>query len=185
MRRALDWLYRGSAALAAVFLVAICVVVAVQVAANAANALYGAVTGRALGWMVPSYADFAGYFLGASAFLGLAPTLRTGGHVRVGLLLDAVAGGKRRLLEGTALVAGVTASGYFAFYMARLVAESLRFGDVSPGIVAVPLWLPQSALALGLVVLTISLTDDLVAVLRGQPASYQQRADDGPIVLPG
>lgn len=185
LRRALDGLYHGSAVLAAVCLIAICAVVAGQVGANAANALYGAVTGQALGWMVPSYADFAGYFLGATTFLGLAPTLRQGGHVRVGLLLDAVSARPRRLLEGATLAAGLSVSGYFAFYMLRLVRESFGFGDVSPGMVAVPLWLPQSAFALGLIVLTISFADDLVAVLGGRMPSYASEPADGPTLLPG
>jgi len=36
----------------------------------------------------------------------------------------------------------------------------------------VPLWIPQSGMALGLVVLAVAFVDDLVATLRGRATSY-------------
>jgi hypothetical protein len=44
--------------------------------------------------------------------------------------------------------------------------------------VAVPLWLPQMAMALGLLVLTVALVDEFVAVLRGRRPSYQDAATE-------
>ena len=43
--------------------------------------------------------------------------------------------------------------------------------------VPVPLWIPQSGMALGLVVLTISLVDEFVIVLRGGRPSYQGKGE--------
>ena len=37
----------------------------------------------------------------------------------------------------------------------------------------IPLWIPQSAMALGLAVLLLAMVDDLVAVLRGVQPSYE------------
>jgi TRAP-type C4-dicarboxylate transport system permease small subunit len=54
------------------------------------------------------------------------------------------------------------------------VGESLEFHDVSSGIVPVPLWLPQSVMALGLSVLTLAFADELWQLLRGRPTSYAE-----------
>ena len=70
-----------------------------------------------------------------------------------------------------AVAAGLTA--YFTVFMFFLVLESLEFGDVSPGMVPVPLWLPQSMMNLGLLVLTIALLDEFVSVLTGRGPSYE------------
>lgn len=172
MRRALDLLYRASGALAAAFLVAICAIVLLQVGANVVDRLIAWAGGTPPGLLIPSYAEFAGFFLAASSFLALAYALRAGAHIRVVLLIEHLPEGRRRAFELWCLLVAAALSGYFTFYLLRLVLESIEFGDVSPGMVPVPLWLPQSAMALGLVVLTIALVDELVAVLRGRPPSY-------------
>jgi uncharacterized membrane protein (DUF441 family) len=45
---------------------------------------------------------------------------------------------------------------------------------VSQGLTPIALWIPQTGMALGLVVMTIALLDDLVAILRGADTSYQR-----------
>ena len=172
LRRALDLLYRGSGALAALFLVAICAVVLLQVGANIVDKLAEWATGAPIGLVVPSYAEFAGFFLAASSFLALAYTLRHGGHVRVSLLVRRLAGEPRRAAELWCCGIAALLSGYFAYFAIRLVIESWRFGDLSPGLVAVPIWIPQCSLALGLVVLTVALIDEFATVRRGGEAAY-------------
>ncbi len=44
--------------------------------------------------------------------------------------------------------------------------------DVSQGLVPVPLWIPQSGMALGVAILLIALLDDLVLVLSRKTPSY-------------
>lgn len=178
MRKALDTLYALSGALAAVFLVLICLIVLTQVGANAIGKVAEWITGTPLGLVVPSYADFTGYFLAASSFLALAYTLRHGGHIRVSLLIQAAGPTAKRIVELWCTGLGAVASGYFAWWAINLVAESLRFGDVSAGMVAVPLWLPQSAMAAGLVILTIAMTDDFLRCLRGRHPSYEHASAD-------
>jgi hypothetical protein len=57
-----------------------------------------------------------------------------------------------------------------------MTVTSYQLGDVSQGLVPVPLWIPQSGMALGLVVLFIAVADDLVQVLRGTETSYDAAA---------
>ena len=178
MRKVLDTLYRVSGALAAVFLAAICVIVLLQVGANLIDTLAGLIVGEPIGLVIPSYAEFAGFFLAASSFLALAYTMRSGGHIRVSLLIQHLHGGPRRVVELWCSAAGAGLAGYFAWFTLGLVGESVEFGDLSTGMVPVALWIPQSAMALGLIVLAIALTDEFVSILAGRAPSYL--ASDGP-----
>jgi TRAP-type C4-dicarboxylate transport system permease small subunit len=167
MRRLLDRVYRASGAAAAAFLVAIALVVLAQVGCNAVDALIKLAGGTPLGLVIPSYAEFAGFFLAASSFLALASSLRAGAHIRVMVVLDRLPAGARRAAELYCAAAGACLSAYFAWYTAALVADSFEYHDLSPGIVAVPLWIPQAAMAAGLVILSVAFLDELVSLARG------------------
>ena len=157
IRKSLDRLYLFSGALASLLIAAICLLVCAQVALNLVTRL--GVTSVNL--TIPSYADFAGYFLAGASFLSLAYTLTRGGHIRVTILVDRLPIPLRRVFERVALaVAGMT-SAFATWYIAALVHESYRFGDQSPGIVSISLWLPQSVVLLGMAILTIALFDHL------------------------
>jgi len=49
----------------------------------------------------------------------------------------------------------------------RLAWQSHEFEDVSQGIDATPLWIPQLSMAIGTVVLVIALLDDLILTTLG------------------
>lgn len=168
MRRLLNRLYLASGALAALFIVAICAVVLLQVCANLLDTVANFLTGEPVGIVIPSYAEFAGFFLAAASFLALAYTLRHGDHIRVSLLITHLRGGARRLTELGCLAVALAVSVYFTWFMFDLVRESLEYKDVSPGMVPVRLWIPQLSLALGLVVLVIALLDEFVCVAMGK-----------------
>ena len=161
MRAALDWLYRASGVLAGVFLVLIAVMTLAQIG------------GRLLGIAARSFDDFAGFCMAASFFLGLAATQRAGEHIRVSLLLHGLSAGGRRAMELASLAVSLFLCAYFAWYAADMTWTSHTLNDVSQGLVGVPLWIPQSGMALGLTILAIALADDLLAVIRGARASYQ------------
>ena len=159
MRKFLDWLYTGSGVLAGVFLILIAALSLAQIC------------GRLLGFAAYSFDDFAGFCMAASSFLGLAHTYRRNEHIRVALVIDRFSGGTRRVLELLCLAASTFLIGFFAWYAADMVLFSYQNNDVSQGLVAVPLWLPQGGMALGLVIMTIALLEDLVTVItRGTPS---------------
>ena len=81
LRRTLDALYDGAAALAALFMVLLLVMVVLSV------------IGRQLHFNVPGIDAYAGYMMAATGFLALAHTLKRGEHIRVTLLLSALTGG--------------------------------------------------------------------------------------------
>jgi len=159
MRKALEWLYTGSGVLAGVFLVLIAALSLAQIC------------GRLLGFNAYSFDDFAGFCMAASSFLGLAHTYRRNEHIRVALLIERLTGGTRRGMEILCLAASAFLIGYFAWYALDMAWTSHEINDVSQGLVSVPLWLPQSGMALGLLILSIALLDDLIIVLaRGTPS---------------
>ncbi|MDA3888118.1 MAG: TRAP transporter small permease [Allgaiera sp.] len=173
MRRSLDALYRLSGGLAAFFIAAIVAVVVVQVGFNLTDKILIATGIGALGLTIPSYAQFTGYFLAASTFLGLAYTLREGGHIRVSLAIQFLPRPLRRATEALALVTAAGMTGFAAWNMVLYIHDSWSYGDMSSGMVAVPIWIPQTPLALGLTILTIALVDDLVQVLLGHAPSFE------------
>ncbi|MGR3435860.1 MAG: TRAP transporter small permease [Shimia sp.] len=156
----LDALYRWAAIASACCIGAICLLVSAQVLLNAGTRL-----GLPLPPTIPSYADFAGYLLATVTFLALPYTLRTGGHVRVGLVTSRL---PRRLALGVEIVVLTLAAAfalYATIYAALLLEESHRFGDVSTGMVAIPTWLVQIPMVAGLALLSIALLHALAQTL--------------------
>ncbi|WP_240194610.1 TRAP transporter small permease [Desulfopila inferna] len=172
LRRNLNRLYLWSGWLAGAFIAAIFLLVLCQVGLNLIDRLSGLMTGKAVGLTIPSYADFTGFFLAAASFLALAHTLRQGGHIRVSLVIAQLDRKMRHIFEIWCLLLTTPVSAYFTWYTISLTRESYTYHDLSPGMVAVPLWIPQSAMSLGLAILTIALIDELLATLRGGKPSY-------------
>lgn len=159
MRKSLDLLYLASGGVAAFCLFMIAITIVAQI------------IGRIVGVTIDS-TESGGFFLAGTTFLGMAYTLKTGGHVRVSLLVA-------RLKGRAAGFAAIWIAAFGAFGCACLswetygmVHDSWRFGDLSPGLLAVPFWIPQSVMLTGLVILTIAFIDELVLVLTGRVPGF-------------
>lgn len=150
MRRSLDTLYAVSAALACLCFASIGLMVILQVATRMAGA------------HVPGLLDYSTFAMVAAAFFGLAPTLKRGKHIRVTLLLHAVDDRSRRLLELASCAIGLAIVAYFSWYAVALAHDSWRFGLKDMGLAATPLWIPQSAMALGGIIASVAFLDELV-----------------------
>jgi len=172
MRTLLDRLYLSSGWAAACCIAAIGSLVVVQVGCNLIDRVSSLLTGTAIGLTIPSYADFTGFFLAGASFLALAHTLRQGDHIRVTLFISHLPARFTRPVEIWCVIVAGAISLYFTWYTALLVWESYQFHDLSSGMIAVPLWIPQSAMLLGLVILSIALIDELVGLFRGSKPSY-------------
>lgn len=177
MRKALDAMYLASGWLAAAFIAAICGLVVMQVSLNLIDRVSTIITGTAIGLTIPSYADFTGFFLASASFLALAHTLRQGNHIRVTLLLSYLPEKAGRALEFWCIIVAAAISCYFTWYTGALVRDSFIFHDLSPGMVAVPLWIPQSGMLAGLAVLSVALVDQFVGLVRGNQPDYLLRTE--------
>lgn len=178
MRRILDALYLYSGVTAALFISAIVAIVFAQVCLNLTDKIYSAIVGSALGLTIPSYSDFTGFFLAAASFLALAYTLRSGGHIRVTLVTGLMPLKVQRGFEALALFIGLCMTAYATYYMLGLVEESIEFGDMTSGMVSIPVWVPQVPVLVGLAILTITLADELVLVLRGKAPTYEGQGEN-------
>lgn len=162
MRKVLDGLYTVSGALAAIFILAICSVVALQVVFN----IITRVRLVDVNLTIPSYADISGFLLAAASFMALAYTLSRGGHIRVTLLLT-IAGERFRYVADLFCLAlcGIISAGA-TYYLANLTYQSFKFGDKSPGILAIPIWVGQLPMTIGLAILTVAFCDRLTQTFR-------------------
>ncbi|WP_022728038.1 TRAP transporter small permease [Fodinicurvata sediminis] len=172
MRRLLDRIYKLSGYIAAFFLFTIFAVVIIQVTLGLIDEILGVLIGKAYGLQISGYARFSGYFLAAATFFALAYTFKEGSHIRVSLVVQHLPQGLRRWVEVWCCGVATLLAGYFTLHMFSLVHDSYRFNDVSGGLVAVPLWIPQSAMVAGLVILTLALLDETLRVFLGKRPSY-------------
>lgn len=164
MRRFLDLLYDTAGYLAALSVFGIFVL------------MIGASVGRELGWRVGGTNDIVAWLCAASAFLAMAHTFRFGDFVRVTLLLEKLPPATLRVVEATALTIAAVAVGYLAFWAGRFTLESFRLHDMAGGMVAIPIWIPQSSFVVGSALFFIAVVDELVNVLRGNVPTYVRLA---------
>lgn len=163
LRRALDWIYDGAAALAALCMVALLAVIVAQMVA------------RWSGYVFRGGAEYAGYLMAAASFLAFAHTLNRGAHIRVELLLQALGGG-RRWAEVLCLAVATAVAGYLAWFAVRMVRWSWALGDISQGQDRAQMWIVQLPVAIGAVLLAVALADNLLAMI----ATGQSRISTDP-----
>ena len=160
MRRFLDRLYLACGALGAAFIALICLIMIAQSILRE----FGVRTGASN--------DVVSWLCAAASFFAMAHAFKHGDFVRVTLLLDNVSPRVRRVLETTCLAIGTVAVAYLAYWANRFTYDSYRFNDIAQGLLAIPMWIPQSSFAFGSVVLLIAFVDELVIVLRGGKPSF-------------
>ncbi|PVA09555.1 hypothetical protein DC366_12710 [Pelagivirga sediminicola] len=172
MRRFINRVHDGALALAAAFFAAIAVLVLVQIAGRLIDRAARALDMAPPGLTIPSLAEIGGFLFISAVFLGMAGTLRAGGHVRVTLLIGAMPPGPARWL-GALVAAGGTALAAFATWSSLLQTwDSYAFGTVSFGMVKVPLWWPQGAMTLGLGLLALALVQATWQLIMGHQPDF-------------
>jgi TRAP-type C4-dicarboxylate transport system permease small subunit len=148
LRRALDMAYLLAGYMAAASMVAILVITLSQMVTR-----YAGVNIRGL-------PDYAGYFMAASAFLAFPMALNRGAHVRIELITGQL-GQYRRLADMAAFGVAFLIAAWFSFYAVKMVYVSYQYGDLSTGLDATPLWIPQITMAVGAVLFAIAILDQL------------------------
>lgn len=150
-----QFIYKLSGYLSAVFLAGIGAIILAQIVA------------RMFSTQIPSADDFAAWSMAAAVFLALPQTFLTGGHIRVTLLFGAVPDGLRKLMDVVATLIAIAVMAWAAWYVAEYTYESYTYDDVSQGIIAVPLWIPQLSMVLGMGLMVLALTERLISLARG------------------
>jgi len=152
VRRCLDGLYLAGGIAAALCLVTIVCLIVLQI------------TSRNFGFAFRGGPDYAGYAMAAASFLGFAYALNHGSHIRVSLLVSAL--GKYRFWgEVWCYSMGTAITTIFAWFACKFTYESYKFNDISSGLDATPLWIPQISMSVGSVLLALCFWDNLVMLL--------------------
>ena len=161
-----DKLYRLGAWGAAACMIAICVLIALQVAFRAIDALLILVGLSRLGISITGVSEMAAYLLVGATFLGLAYTFVHHAHIRVTLLISRLPSAIRVWFEVAALLIALAISLILGYGLIELARESLQYNDVSSGFLSIPLWIPQSVLVISVGLLSLALIEALVIAMR-------------------
>ena len=177
MRNILDNLYRATLWASALCLVAIALMVGVQLAGRLLDGTLALLNLARTDFVILSLNEICGYLLAGASFLALAGTLKSGAHIRVTLVLGMFSERTRRFIEIWAFGFAAAASGYMTWQLVNFTWVSFRFNEISNGVIKVPLAYPQAAMALGALMLTVALVDELVVVIRGGRPSFRKAED--------
>jgi TRAP-type C4-dicarboxylate transport system permease small subunit len=153
MRRLLDGIYSFAEILAACCLVGILSLIVIQMLA------------RWTGEVFPGAPDYAGYAMAAASFLAFAGALNKGAHIRVSIFLNLSPPNVRRWMEIWCFAVGAAVSWYFVYFGYKFVFWSWKFNDISQGQDKTALWIPQSLMLIGAVIMAIAFTDHLYQVI--------------------
>ena len=145
---------------------------------------------RLVGTYLPGLTEYSGYAMAGASFFALAYTFRERGHIRVGILLNALHGRAHWLLEVWCHLVATFFSGFLAYYLVkmtqvswqltRLAYDSWDFQDRSQGADAILLWIPQTMMAFGSLVLALCIVHSLIKVVFGGPAVAKLAGPPGP-----
>ncbi len=141
--------------------------------------LFAAIVLRQFGVLLPGHEEITTFAMVGMAFLGLPVAYRSGAHVRVETLLTRVSPQGRRRFDTGCVAVGAAVCLAFSYYAFWLCWDSWRFGDVSEGLLAIPRWIPQLPVFLGLLLFSLALLADLVALLGGGTASFEAASGQG------
>jgi TRAP-type C4-dicarboxylate transport system permease small subunit len=148
----MDKLYLYCGYLAAFFLVCIFVTTILQVCS------------RLLGINIRGLTDYAGYFMAGSAFLAFAHTFNNGAHIRIELFMSMM-GRFRKFAEWFSFFVSAGIALWLAYFAWSMVYWSRQLNDISQGLDATPLWIPQMSMAIGMTVLAICVIDHSIRLL--------------------
>jgi TRAP-type C4-dicarboxylate transport system permease small subunit len=152
IRKTLDALYFTGGVIAAGFLIAILVIIVLQMLA------------RWTGQVFPGATDYAGYCMAGASFFAFAYALNHGAHIRVTLVLSAL--GKYRYWgELWCFGIGAIIATWFARYAVKGTYWSWKLKELSQGLDATPIWIPQLSMAAGTILLAVAFWDHLIRLI--------------------
>jgi TRAP-type C4-dicarboxylate transport system permease small subunit len=143
---AVDRLSDAAAALAAVATLALTLMVTAGVAAR-----------RVFNAPFLFVEELSGYVVLGIVFLGLAATLKAGGHIRVDIVLGRTAGRVRTALQVGCLLAAAVWAGFVVAGAVRLLDEYWTQGVRSFAYLQTPLWIPAAVMLAGAVLLLLQI----------------------------
>ncbi|WP_425051588.1 TRAP transporter small permease [Psychromarinibacter sp. S121] len=152
LRRILDTLYLAGGVVAALFMIAILAIIVLQMLA------------RWTGFVFPGASNYAGYCMAGASFLAFAYALNHGAHIRVSLALKAL-GRFRWWGELWCFGIGAVITTWMAWYAWKGTYWSWKLKELSQGLDATPVWIPQITMVVGTILLALSFWDHLLRLI--------------------
>lgn len=119
--------------------------------------------------------EFVGYGVAAMTFMALGYTFESNTLIRVNFILTKVHSRLgRQIIEILCVSAALVLTSYIALYFWKSVARNIERGSTSETIAAVPLWIPEAFVLLGLAIFIIQMLAYIVRVVSGQPLLSEQ-----------
>jgi TRAP-type C4-dicarboxylate transport system permease small subunit len=177
MRRFLDRMYLTAGWLSAACFVAIAAMVTVQLIGRIVDGVMRLMGLVPYGFIVEGLAEIAGYLLATASLLALGLALKSASHIRITFLLGILPPRPRWCFELFAIGVSTAFAAFMTIRMALQAYDSWLFNEVSFGLVRVQLAYPQAAMALGLLVFTIALIDELVITATTGRPSFVETED--------
>ncbi len=146
----LEKIYKYSGYIAGIFLIFIAIFILLGVCS------------RIFGFYVRGLSEYSGYCMAASTFFALAYTFAEGGHIRITLFLEKLNKKLRKIFEIWCLLVATIFSGYAAFYFTKMLTISYVFKERSEGADEILIWIPQTPLALGSILLFVCIFHHLL-----------------------
>lgn len=160
MRKFLDFLYLVAGGIAALCVLAICVL------------MIGQSVLREFGFRTGAVNDIVAWLCAAAAFLAMSHAFKHGDFVRVTLLIEKLNPKDRQRTELFSLGIAALAVGYLAWWATLFTYESWEFKDMAGGLLAMPMWIPQLSFLIGAWLFFIAVIDEFIIVLRGKRPTY-------------
>lgn len=118
--------------------------------------------------------EFVGYGIGICVIWSMGYVLEQGDLIRVGILLDRLPRRAQALLTaGAALAAAALTAGLVWMFWIR-VARAWTRGTVSSSVAAVPTWIPEGAIMLGLAIFALAALAHGLRKITGHPSPAPQ-----------
>ncbi|MCX7568161.1 TRAP transporter small permease [Sulfitobacter sp. F26169L] len=122
---------------------------------------------RLMGSQIPSADDFAAWGLSASIFLALPAALMHGDHIRVTSLRQLMPERLGHFADILAAGFATLMMGWVAWAIFGYIQESWTYDEVSQGVIAVPLWVPQAPMALGAALFALAFAERTLRLILG------------------
>ncbi len=149
----LEKIYKFSGYIAALFLIFIAIFILIGISS------------RIFGFYIRGLSEYSGYCMAASTFFALAYTFGEGGHIRITLFIEKMNKKFRKLFEIWCLSIASIFSGYLAYYFVKMLIISFKFEERSEGADEILIWIPQSPLAIGSIILFVCILHNLLKYL--------------------
>jgi len=134
--------------------------------------------GQFLPYIPRSADEFAGYLMGTSAFLALAHTFVADEHIRVTLVLDRVGPAIRPTLERLAVILAAALAAYLAWHISKLAWQTWQLDERSSGLIALPMWIPQAAMAFGAITFFLAVAERAWRIWQGESTALEPQTGE-------